>query len=362
MKTVKSICFWALVLVSAAACSSNDDEVGDWEKSSDVFPGRGRIGAVSFTVGNTSYVGLGQTDDQWELQDFWAYNGKWFKVDSFPGEPRYGAMAFSDGEYGYVGCGYAQRYNLDGKPVYYKDFYRFDPKAVSGKQWTKIADFPGQARRGGVGFFLDGKGYVGTGERSKDDGGACNDYWSYDIATQQWSTEAMYKGDLRQGAVAWVIGKSAYICTGSSGTSDYATDFIKFTPSASEELQWEFLDPLKDMSGQGFDNDYNKIPRSYAVSFVVGKDSDQSLRVYLATGQRSSLLSDCWEFNPYKGEKGRWEEVTAFPTRALRQAAVSFVFNGYGYITVGGSISGSDTKQSMYKFYPGVDDDEDNDY
>ncbi len=373
MRTIRNLCFWAVLCIFAVACSSNDDEVGDWKKVQ-TFPGKARTAAVSFVIDNKAYVGLGVTEDQDELNDFWVFsggadeNGAWTETDTFPGVRRCAAVAFSDGKCGYVGLGYKMNLKSMGtNKDYYRDFYKYDPSQPEGKRWSRIADFPGQVRTFAVGFYIadaDGRGnglaYVGTGE-GEDKEGSYNDYWCYDPATDQWSHKALwYYGEPRKGAVAFVIGKSAYIATGVSGTSDYVTDFVRFTPS-NVGHEWESLDPFKDLSGQGFDNDYPQIPRAYAVSFVVGKESDQTARVYIATGSRGSNLSDCWEFNPYKGDLGRWEEVTSFPAMALRQMAVSFVVNNYGYVCVGGSNLAQSAKQSNYVFFPGVDDDDEND-
>lgn len=359
MKTIKRLCFWAVLLLAFGACSSNDDEVGDWEKTYLTFPGKGRTGAASFMMNNKAYVGLGLTADGDEMNDFWEISGgRWRELAPFPGGARYGAVAFSDGKYGYVGLGYAAYTNLQDKDqTWFSDFWKYDPEANS---WSQIANFPGKVRRFGVAFYLDAKGYVGTGE-GQDKEGCFSDIWSYDPATDSWNNDPSYVGDPRKGAVAWVIGKSAYLATGVYGTSDYTTDVHRFTPSNAGH-EWESLDALKNYSGQGFDNDYPKIPRAFAVMFVVGNDADQSARAYLATGSRGSALTDCWEFDPYDRDgKGSWDEVTSFPSGALREQAVAFVLDGFGYVTLGGTSSGTSTKQSTYKFYPGIEDDDEND-
>ena len=57
------------------SCLNDDDDedlVGNWIKSSD-FEGVTRSGAVSFTIGELAYVGLGFDGDDY-LQDFWSYD------------------------------------------------------------------------------------------------------------------------------------------------------------------------------------------------------------------------------------------------------------------------------------------------
>lgn len=361
MRTIRNLFFWAILASFAVACSSNDDKVGDWEKV-ETFGGKGRLGAISFTIGDKVYVGLGVDAEGYELNDMWTFGGySWGSdVDTFPGPKRWGAVAFSDGQYGYVGTGYAQNQHISGsKSEYFNDFWRFDPTQPSGSQWKKLNDFPGQKRRYAVAFYVDGHGYIGTGY-GDDKAGTFKDFWRYDAPSDSW-TQINGFGEPRQGAVAWVIGKSAYICTGVNGSSDYVTDFLKFTPAKEEP--WEKLDPLRNLDHQGFDNHYAKIPRAYAVAFVVGKEEDKSLRVYLASGGRPALLTDCWEFDPYKGEMGRWDEVTNLTSVMTRVSAVSFTIKGLGYMTTGGSSISSFTsvRQSTYIFYPGVKDDDQND-
>lgn len=364
MKTVKDLCFLIVLVFFAAACSSNDDEVGDWEKmNSETFPAKGRIGAVSFTIGDKVYIGLGIDGDEYEKNDFWVFQGGWIEVDSFPGSPRFGAVAFSDGKYGYVGLGNAanvHKAGAEGQEEWFKDFYRFDPTQPRGNQWTRIGDFPGKVRRYGIGFYLNGKGYVGTG-RGEDKEGTFKDYYSFDPTTQSWDPVPQYYGEPREGAVVFVIGESAYICTGRQGEADYVNDVIKFTPSSS--TPWESLDKLKNTDDHGWDNDYPNIRRAFAVAFVVGSGSEA--RGYVATGSNGSLKDDCWEFNPFdetKGRKGSWDEVTSFPAGSRRMAAVGFAYNGLGYVTLGGTneTRGS-TFQSTFSFTPGIDDDDQND-
>jgi N-acetylneuraminic acid mutarotase len=61
-------------------------------------------------------------------------------MDDFPGGGRYSACAFAIGNYGYVGTGYG-----DGL-IDNTDFYRFDPTAASGSQWTKVRSLGGDKR------------------------------------------------------------------------------------------------------------------------------------------------------------------------------------------------------------------------
>lgn len=377
MKTLRNLGFLFVLGLFFAGCHSNDDEVGNWKKV-ESFGGTGRLGAVSFVLGERAYVGTGINEQSRELRDFYYCTANndgdltWYRdTATFPGPERLGAVAFSTGKVAYVGLGYSAGLHTGSTKTeeYFNDFYKYD-----GTTWKKVADFPGESRRYALGFYVPdpnnsgkGKAYVAYGQYNKgnEGSGPLKDWWEFDLETETWKEMTWTYGEKRAGACVAVIGSDAYIFTGQDGSS-YPNDVIRFSPFKPESEQRVLLDPLKDMDGRSYDNDYGMIPRGYAVAFAVGQESDQSARIYLASGARGGLLSDCWEFNPYKGEKGRWDEVTSLPSFALRQAACAFVLNNIGYIAVGGatSVPGSSSlsvKQTSYLFEPGVDDDDQDD-
>ena len=116
-----------------------------------------RNGAAGFAVGSKGYVTTGYTvykdDDPMHtggyayLKDTWEYDpatNEWRQMDDYPGDARINAIAFTIGNYGYVGTGQSK----DDKQT--KDFYRFDPTAPSGSQWSIVNGFGGQKRTGGL--------------------------------------------------------------------------------------------------------------------------------------------------------------------------------------------------------------------
>ncbi len=58
MKTLRNLSFLFVAGLFFAGCHSNDDEVGNWKKV-ESFGGMGRLGAVSFVLGERAYVGTG---------------------------------------------------------------------------------------------------------------------------------------------------------------------------------------------------------------------------------------------------------------------------------------------------------------
>lgn len=366
MKKANLLCL-ALLGLFFTACHSNDDNDGDWSRSFD-FAGLPRVGAVSFTmtVNDTAYayVGLGRNDlkvndSDKTLRDFWRFNGrKWEKQDSFPADAqgRYCAVAFVIGEKAYVGTGMHPAVGPNEKNRYCNDFYEFDPKADKGSQWKKLEEkkdiFPGEGRYGAVAFSLNGKGYVGTG--IADGSQALKDMYEYDPATG-WK-ESSFEGSTRGGAVAFVIGNKAVVCLGvSSGTSNtYCEDVCIFDGN-----EWKISpNPLRDISGRSWDNDYGRIPRAYAVAFTSSLNGGRE-KGYIATGS-GSYAQTCWEYNV---EDDRWDEVTGLPSlMSTRAYAVGFTLNNRGYVTLGGSALTSVGDALVWKFTPGVEENDENDY
>lgn len=69
MKTLRNLSFLFVAGLFFAGCHSNDDEVGNWKKV-ESFGGMGRLGAVSFVLGERAYVGTGISENARELKDF----------------------------------------------------------------------------------------------------------------------------------------------------------------------------------------------------------------------------------------------------------------------------------------------------
>lgn len=115
-----------------------------WTKKED-FPGSSRNFAVSFSIGNKGYYGLGQK--RLEVftykvyNDFWEYDSEkniWTQKAEFP-KARLGVKGFSLNGKGYAGFGYfiaAYGPNAGGND-YQPDFYEFIPDS---NKWFKKSD------------------------------------------------------------------------------------------------------------------------------------------------------------------------------------------------------------------------------
>ena len=373
-----SLLVLAILGFAFVACD-DDDHLGDCAKAPE-FSGRLRNQAVSFVIGDYAYVGTGFGVDLAEYTDFKKYNlndGTWTDVpDNFPGKGRHGAVAFvaekGGKTYAYVGLGYISANQIQGSDgtaeirakEYLKDFYRFDP---TDNSWTKIEDFPGEARRDAVAFTLDNYGYVGTGRADK--ALLFKDFYCFDPETETWNTEELgFKGDQRYGASAFVVNGAAYVCLGAKG-SGYAQDVIKCTPLGGGKVSWDNMQALTDKPGVKQDKDYDRIPRAFAVSFISNKGNDGENYAYIATGMGNNP-STVWKYNHKKDQWHQMEDLA--PSAGNVVGAVSFVADGYGYYTTGGTSidpidanSSSSTRyftNSTWRFIPDVKETRRNDY
>ena len=353
-----NLLFLALMGLFFVACDSNDDTHGDWAKSVE-FSGANRVCAVSFTDPKNGdvYIGMGYNSnlttnaDQY-MTDFWVYNGAgWKKVPEgdFPQKDkngknigRKGSVAFVIDRIAYVGAGYRGTFAGHTEEEYFSDFYLFD---LDKKEWIKedngeykkidITDFEKNPEEcsfaDGIAFTHNGKGYVGTGQLKNP-------------KTGKWS-DSNFPGNSRVGAVTFTIDNRTIVCLGAAGSA--CTDVHLF------DGEWHRKEPIADTKGK-WNDDYDDIPRSYAIAFAA--DDRGVTKGFIAGGNKRS----CWL---YDINRDRWNEVTGFPSAMItRFGAIGFSYGGYGYITTGGSSISTSDDNSTWVFYPGIEEDDNNDY
>ena len=279
------------------------------------FSGTPRQGTVTFTIGNTVYVGLG-----WNFAtfytDFYAYDSStdsWSAIASFPGAGRQTAVAFTIGNKAYVGTGY-------NGSSYFNDFYEYDPAANT---WSPIANFGGAARAGAVAFSLNGTGYVGTGTGSATYYG---DFWAYNPSTNTWTPKNNFGGTARRYAASFVIGNKAYVGTGQGSTGHGATFFE--------------YDPLTDTWTPKASYPFG---RSGCLTFTVGPEG------YLGGGYNGSSYQT--GFQKYDPVADTWTAIANFGA-GNRAYGSSFSMNGYGYVCAGYSSTG--LKNDVWRYSPAL--------
>ncbi|SFS70650.1 Kelch repeat-containing protein [Sphingobacterium wenxiniae] len=232
--------------------SATDNGPTEWERSN-VFKNDPRNGAAAFVIDNTAYVVGGYVRNEGAVNDGAAFNGEtWSDIPNFPGTARQMAVGFAIDGKGFIGTGSDGTDDLN-------DFYKYDPAT---KTWSKIADFPGRARYGAVAFSLGGYGYVGLGTTKTD--AKFSDFFRYDPKTDKWETVATPFKYKKAEAFAFVIGDKAYVGGGYANSSDLPEDFYSF-----DGTSWKALNDLK-RDDNSFTYDVRK--RS-ASAFVIGNSA-----------------------------------------------------------------------------------------
>jgi N-acetylneuraminic acid mutarotase len=338
---MKNAVVYSLALVIATApfiiipgckksTSSTDDLVGNWVKVSP-FGGYARSEAVSFTIGDNAYVGLGASAND-RYANFYVYNlanDYWTALPDFPGTPRTAAIAFAAKGKGYVGTGYDDQNYLD-------DMWEFDP---AKNKWYPVAKFPGGGRRDAVAFVINDIAYVGTGYN----GNFLGDFYEFNPTDSAWRQRASLKGDKRSEAMAFVLNNHGYVCSGNNNSSAL-NDLVVFDPNSNS---WETKRKLTNISDETYDDDYKSIIRWNGVAFVLDN------KAYITTGEAGSLNSHTWEYD-YTNDQ--WTEKTGFSGNG-RTGAVAFTLSNRAFVMLG--RSGTAPFDNTYEFQPTVEDNDD---
>lgn len=294
------------------------ETLSDWVKKSD-FKGGKMTGTLSFTAGNKIFVCLG-TDGLNHLKECWEYNpdsDDWTKKADFPGEARMNAVAFSIGDKAYIGTGFTEK---NGNTEAKKDFWEYN---TSTNIWTPIADFPGAARYGAIGFSIGDKGYVSLGAAGNKFEFP-TDFWEYNPSSNQWTKKADFPDKGRDEASVFVIGTTAYIIGGA----------LAGEIAVNNKNVWEY-NSLKDKWQKN--NDFPGPARIGTVAFTMNKKG------YICSGYNGLLkfYNDFWEFDPKLKIWNQKKDISFDP----RHHAFSFINDNTIYIGTGVSkkklLSGS---------------------
>lgn len=279
-----------------------------WKKETE-FAGLARFGAISFSIDGKGYIGLGRSDFDNLVHDFWEYDtltGIWTRKADYPGKGRLGAFAFSIGSKGYVGGGNDDNYLSVG------DFWEYDP---ASDKWTLKKSFAGKSRIGAVSFSIGTKGYVGTGMRIGSPSNEYpNDFWEYDPVSNKWTQKANFAGPQRSFAAGFSMNGKGYIGTGA----------ILSTVTTSYKDFWEY-DPVNDTWVRK--NDFPGTERDQAVGFSIGSKG------YIGTGSTGNGegFDDFWEYDSGTGEWRKHVNITM----GVRRFAVGFTIGSKGYVGTG---------------------------
>lgn len=229
-------------------------------------------------------------------------NSEWTRMANFGGQAVAGSASFTIGTKAYVVSGKAGNSMLN-------QVYQYN--SVSNT-WTAKNNFPGKNRLDFNGFTIGGKGYVCLGS---DNQVMLSDIWEYDPQNDTWTKKADFPGGARLLSTTIVINQKAYIIAGSTSY-----------PGGQKNDVWEY-DPQSDHWTRK--NNFPGQSRNGAAGFTIGNKG------YVGTGIISdapyNTIKDFWE---YDQPTDTWTKKSDFPALG-RGYAQCFTINNKGYIALG---------------------------
>jgi N-acetylneuraminic acid mutarotase len=215
----------------------------------------------------------------------------------------------------YIGTGW------NGLTTRFGDFWKFDQSSHS---WIQIGNMPGVPRSSAVAFSVGRKAYVGTGF---DGTNVLDDFYELDTEGNVWTKKADYPGGKRYEAVAFSIGNFGYVGTGTDQHYVFK-DFYKYDPSGDT---WTEI---------GFSGN-----KRYGATVFTYQDA-----AYLVTGVNDGVMqTDFWKFDPAAPSQN-WTELRRITnlsnesyddnyTTITRWNGASFVIPPYAYLSTGENVS-----------------------
>ncbi len=317
-----------------------------WEIKKE-FAGPYAKGAISFTYDGKLYAGLGENEFQKEkdIYEYQPQTDSWIKATTYPGGRTSNAVAFvilnvkvSNGvykDYAYIGTG-----DSDNEGEFTSEFWRLDLDDFVGGwvRFSGLSVYPSGARENAIAFVIGKTAYVGLG-RGKS-GSVLGDIYKLDPENMvdnannvypqgTWTPAADLPGSarVREGAVTFVIGQSAFLCGGENQDGKYFKDL------------WMYRESSNEIGGNWVQKaSFPGTARTEAAGFALDEYG------YYGTGwDGDSLRSDFWRYIPYTD---KWDEraVYAPGDGDGHEARMEAIGNGLeyaaddfrGYIGLGG--------------------------
>lgn len=173
-----------------------DPTSGIWTRKADIPFNYNEKSAVGLGINGKGYIITGGFSKQ--VLEYNPQSDSWSKKRNFPGDGRTQASGFVINNKGYIAGG------TNGTGPFLRDLWEYEPIT---DQWSRKADMR-FAAVDGIGFSLNGKGYVGLGYVSSDL------LWEYDPSNNSWKLKSVFPGIANISSVAFVIDNAAYIATG----------------------------------------------------------------------------------------------------------------------------------------------------
>lgn len=243
--------------------------------------------------------------------------GAWTQKANFGGTARRGAVGFSVNGKGYMGLGI----DAAGPLSFQNDMWEYDPGANT---WTQVANFPGAPRAWASSFSIGNFGYIATGYDSVR---YFRDVWEYDPAGNSWLEKNSIVEDSTAYSAAFSVNNKGYIGTG-IGTAGYVKSFWEHEPAGNSTVLSNF---------------FGGSSREGALGFA------STTKGYITTGKDSSgYRNDLWQYDP---SLNSWTQKANFPG-IPREKAVGFAVGNKGYVGTG--INGTFSMNDFWQYDAGM--------
>lgn len=203
------------------------------------YPGGPRLSPFGFAIGNKGYAGTGLDASLWAQPDFYEYNpatNQWTARAPFIGTPIFGATAVVWNNTGVI------MFGDDWAPNYWKHNEIYSYNATTNA-WSYVGVFPGDGRRDHVACILANKIYFGTGNNNSYQ--ELNDWWEWDPGSGNMIQKATFIGSPRSQGVGFAVNGRGYVGTGGTGDE---RDFFEYNAASNT---WQGID---EFPGSGREN------------------------------------------------------------------------------------------------------------
>lgn len=186
--------------------------------------------------------------------------------------------------------------------AYLDEVYKYNTTANT---WSVVTNDLGQNREQAMGFYSNGKIYIGGGI----DNEALNDFWEYNIATDNWTQKANFPTVFYEGAFTEINGKGYFVGGRNSyGSSSLTNQLLEYDPSNNV---FNFKAPYPNGNTTGM------TALAYNGELYVG----------LGLRENGTLSSNFYKYNP---NTNIWTTLASAPFTG--QKCSSFIIGNIGYV------------------------------
>ncbi|MEQ8553271.1 MAG: IPT/TIG domain-containing protein [Cyclobacteriaceae bacterium] len=200
-------------------------------------------------------------------ENVFSVKSRWSRLNDFPGDARTGSYFDIVNDYGYlIGGG--------GEYEFFNDVWRYTP---SSDEWVSLEPFPGSARSMAVGFSIGNRIFFGMGLHSYQ---RFVDFWEYNPELQEWTQLSDFPGLPRYDPIQFVLNDKGYVIGGDIGISG-SREVWEYDPDTDS---WEQLGSIsRDFARylDGRDIFFQSENKGYFVENSVLYEFDPSNPVFL---------------------------------------------------------------------------------